>query len=108
MKEPSIEDLILAGAIEVAGIDPETGEFLYNFTGKMKEVLPELYNLHINEVHNDIMYFWERGFVDLDDMTATNPRVRLTEKAFDAEAIAELPKEKMMALYEIKRILKVV
>lgn len=108
MKEPSIEDLILAGAVEVSGIDPETGEFLYNFTGKMKEVLPELYNMHINQVHDEIMYFWERGFVELDDMTAKNPRVRLTEKAFDVEAIAELSKEKMMALYEIKRILKVV
>lgn len=108
MKEPSIEDLILSGAVEVSGIDPETGEFLYNFTDKMKEVLPDLYNLHMNEVHNEIMYFWEKGFVELDDMMAKNPKVKLTDKAFDPEAIAELPKEKMMSLYEIKRILKVV
>jgi hypothetical protein len=108
MKETSIEDLILSGAIEVSGIDSETGEFLYNFTQKMKEVLPELYNLHINDVYKDIMYFWERGFVDVSDMTSSNPKVKLTEKAFNSEAISKLPKEKMMSLYEIKRILKVV
>jgi hypothetical protein len=32
MLEPSIEELILNGVVEVSGIDPQTGEFLYNFT----------------------------------------------------------------------------
>lgn len=108
MQEPSIDDLILAGAIEVSGIDSETGEFLYTFTNKMKEVSPELYRLHLNQVHDEIMYFWERGFLELDDMSSNNPRVTLTEKAFNKIAISELPKEKMMALYELKRVLKVV
>ena len=32
------EDLILSGALEVAGVDIDTGEMLYNFTEKLKDI----------------------------------------------------------------------
>ena len=38
-----IDDLILSGALEPAGIDPESGEMLYNFTDKLKDVSPLLH-----------------------------------------------------------------
>ena len=38
-----IDALILNGALEVAAIDMETGEALYKFTDKLKEISPELY-----------------------------------------------------------------
>ena len=31
-----IEELILSGALEVSGIDIDSGEMLYNFTDKLK------------------------------------------------------------------------
>jgi hypothetical protein len=42
--ESIIEDLILSGALEIAGMDIDTGEPLYNFTSKMKSVNEELHN----------------------------------------------------------------
>lgn len=108
MEEPTIEDLLLAGAIEVYGIDSETGEFLYNFTNKMQDILPELYKEHLNDVHNEIMYFWEHGAVEMTEMESDNPKVRLTEKAFDKDFMDSLSKERLSSLEQIKRILKVV
>lgn len=108
MEEPTIEDLLLAGAIEVYGIDSETGEFLYNFTNKMQDILPELYKEHLNDVHNEIMYFWEHGAVEMTEMESDNPKVRLTEKAFDKDFMDSLSKERLRSLEQIKRILKVV
>jgi hypothetical protein len=108
VEEPSIEDLLLAGAIEVYGVDQETGEFLYSFTNKMEEILPELYKEHLNDVHSEIMYFWEHGAVNLLGMDTQNPIVSLTDKAFDKDFISSLTPEKLHSLKEIKRILKVV
>ena len=39
-----IDNLILQGALQPAGIDLETGEMLYNFTETLKEINPELHN----------------------------------------------------------------
>jgi len=102
------DELILEGAIEVSSIDSKTGEFLYNFTPKMKEVSPELYGEHMNNVSQDIMYFWERGFLLMNDITSQNPIIRLSDKAFDIKEIALLPLDKQSVLEDIKRILKVV
>lgn len=108
MNDPSIEDLILSGAIEVSAVDVETGELLYTFTDKIKSLMPELYKIHINHVHNEIMYFWEKGLVHIDDITSKNPIVSLTEKAFDEDVLKNLSSDKRQSLEEIKRILKVI
>lgn len=105
---PSIDDLILSGAIEVAAIDQETGEFLYQFTPKLKDILPQIWSAHINQVHSEVMYFWEKGFVHIENMLTENPLVTLTPLAFDQEAISGLPETAQNSLKEIKRILKVV
>lgn len=106
--EPSLEDLILAGIVEVAAVDSDTGELLYAFTKEAKDLYPELYKIHLNDVHNDVMYFWERGFLDVDDMSNKNPRVTLTEKAGIEEEILKLPKDKQETLRQIKSILGMV
>ena len=103
-----IDKLILEGALEIGGIDVENGEILYNFTNKLKEIMPELYNEHLNFVNSEIMWLWERGFVSIDDFTQDNPRVMLTDKALNSEEILKLPKDRQRSLEEIKRILKVV
>jgi hypothetical protein len=108
MEDPSLEDLLLAGAIEVYGIDEDTGEFLYSFTNKMEDILPELYKEHLNDVHSEIMYFWENGAINLLGMDTKNPIVSLTDKAFDKDFISSLTPEKLDSLKQIKRILKVV
>lgn len=108
MENNSIDDLILSGAVEVAAIDAETGEFLYQFTDKLPEVMPELYKYHMLKMHEDVMYFWEHGFLNVHDFAGDNPKISLTEKSFDTEAVSQLPEEMQHILKEIKRVLKVV
>jgi hypothetical protein len=104
MIEPSMEELILNGVVEVAGIDADTGEFLYNFTPKLRELMPDLWNERLDFIHNEIMYFWEKGFIDAQGMDDINPTVLLTDLAYDEDAISELPPEKQSSLREIKRL----
>lgn len=106
-EEPTIEDLILGGIIEVAALS-ESGEMLYSFTQKAKEELPELYQMHTSMINMEIMYFWEHGFIDIFDWESPNPMIKLTEKALIKEEVDKLSQDKKDMLAEIKRILRVV
>jgi len=98
-----IDDLILAGGLEISGIDERNGEFLYTMTNKMKDLMPELYEEHLTHINEEIMKLWERGFVNFD-MTSDDPIVTLTQKAYDVNEISKLTKEEVWSLEEIKRI----
>ena len=100
-----LDKLILSGAVEVAGVDSSTGEFLYQFTNKLKEISPQMYNEHINHVNKEIMRLWEMGFLNVN-MTEDNPIVTITAKALDEAEISKLSKEDRWGLEEIKRLLK--
>lgn len=99
-----IEQLILSGALEVAGIDMETGEPLYNFTDKMKNVNPELHNEMSTYFSRETMALWQYGFISMD-ITMPNPMVRLTPKAFEQEEVDKLDKNHQYTLKEIIRIM---
>lgn len=101
-----LQGLIEAGAIETEGIDPITGELLYRITDKMRDINPSIYDEHLNVIHSDTMYFWEKGFLDIDDITSDNPIVRLTSKAFSAKEISDLPADKIPILKGIIKALK--
>lgn len=99
----SIEELILNGMVEVSGVDEETGEFLYTFTEQVEKIMPEVYKRHMDSVHKDIMFFWEHGFLNISNMDEYSPNISLTPKAFDAESIKQLPKQKQKTLFMIKQ-----
>jgi hypothetical protein len=99
-----IESLILNGALEVCGIDFETGEMLYNFTHKLADVDPALHSEVSSYFSREAMALWEHGFLEMD-VTEANPLVRLTEKATDAQEVLKLNKEQQYTLKEIIRIL---
>jgi hypothetical protein len=101
-----LDDLILSGAVQVAGIDSETGGFLYQFTDKLKEVSPELYHEHVTQVNKELMALWELGFLNIN-VADDNPIVTLTEKAFDEEELSKLSREDKWGIEEIKRLLKI-
>ena len=100
-----IEDLILQGALEIAGIDLDTGEPVYNFTEKLKEINPELHNEMNVHFFGEMMFLWEQGFVEMD-ITEENPIVTLTSKAFDQKELEKLDKNKRYTLKDISRIMK--
>lgn len=95
-----IEKLILLGAMEVAGVDSITGEFLYAFTPKFAEINPTLSREVNNSIQNSILDLWAEGFLEID-MTLAEPMVALTEKCFDNDAIARLSHERQSFLRSI-------
>ena len=104
-EDKMIEDLILKGALEVSGIDIETGELLYNFTHKLKDVSPELDQEMQTFFSQEMMFLWENGFVEMD-ITEKDPVVRLTEKAFNNKEVLKLDKTKQYTLKDIIRQLR--
>ena len=99
-----IDELVKQGALEVYGVDSVTNEITYRVTDKMKEINPELYAMHQEQVHEETMFLWEKGFLDIN-ITEDNPIVKLTPKAFNDKDIASLSFERRIALEDIKTIL---
>lgn len=100
----TIERLILNGGIEIIGID-NNGEPLYSFTPKLKILMPELYEEHLNSVNREIMNLWEKGYVNID-FFEEDPIVTITEKALNQEKVLQLSKEEQWHLSELKRLLE--
>ena len=101
-----ISELILSGALEIAGIDIETGEPLYNFTEKLVDVNPELHNEMSTYLSTEAMALWQYGFISMD-VTEKNPTISLLPKAFDEKEVEKLDKNHQYTLKEIIRLLMV-
>ena len=100
-----IESLILAGAVEVSGIDAATGEFLYSFTEKIHEVDPEIAR-ESQELFNSYMYdLWEKGFLKID-MDSANPTVSLLQKCFIEDEVSKLSRESQAVLRSVMEALR--
>lgn len=99
-----IEKMILEGALEVAGVDEETGEFLYTFTEKMKDINPELYHAQRTHFSKEMMYLWQNGFIEMD-VTLNDPVVRLTYKALDKKEVDSLDENIRTTLLEVVRVI---
>jgi hypothetical protein len=52
------------GAIEVVGIE-EDGEFIFKITDLAKEVAPELWEVHVEEVDKIFMELFDMGLVNI-------------------------------------------
>lgn len=100
-----IDHLILEGGLEVAGVDPESGEMLYAFTPKVKEIMPDLYDDHLNFVNAELMVLWEKGFVDIDFLK-DDPLIYISDKSYDPEELKKLSKQERWSLQELKRVVK--
>jgi hypothetical protein len=100
-----IKNLILEGALEVAGVDSETNELLYNVTPKMQEIMPDMYEDHLTKVNRDLLNLWEKGYVNIDFLLS-DPVVTISEKGLDKAEVSKLNKPEIWALEEVKRLLK--
>jgi hypothetical protein len=100
-----INKLILDGGLEVAAMDNDTGEMLYSFTPKIKEIMPELYQEHMHNVNSEVMNLWEKGFINLD-LFQKDPVITLTLKALNKDEVKSLSKQERWSLFEIVRLLQ--
>jgi nitrate reductase NapAB chaperone NapD len=68
-QDDEIEDfmdfLLENNAIEVYGVESETGEFLYRMTPKMRELIPALYEEHFNFINQMAFELWQKGYVEM-------------------------------------------
>ena len=103
-EEGIIEKLILDGGLETVVVDQETGELLYSFTPKIKNLMPDLYDEHMTDVNSCVMNLWEKGFLEID-FFAEEPIITLSKKASDRVAIEGLSKKDRWNLFEIIRLL---
>lgn len=101
-----LEYLILNGYVEVAGIDEDSGDFLYTFTESARETIPGLNDQLNDEFYSLIVYLWEHGFVTMD-IESQNPRVTISEKALDQEQVEKLPSIYKSALHTIIEALRI-
>ena len=105
MNEEEIFIMLLAeGGIKFMGYDQATNEKMYVFTPKIKELMPDLYQEHLNLVNAEVMNLWEKGFLNLD-LFASDPLISLTHNAFLPEELVKLSSEELWSLEEIKRVL---
>jgi hypothetical protein len=104
-EQDAIDYLLLNGGLEVVGLDSDNGEFLYAFTPKIKELMPELYEEHIGDVNKNVLKLWEMGYLEIDFMQQ-DPVITLGVKAFDLGEVSKLSKDDQWHLNEIKRLLK--
>jgi hypothetical protein len=95
-----VEYLILEGAVEIAGMSEDGKRMFYNFTPKLKEVDPELYQDVQTYFNAGIMLLWQGGFVDFDP-SSENPVVKLTDKSFDEKAVSKLGEHEKTTLESI-------
>lgn len=105
-EDEMMEFLILEGGLEVSGIDHNSGEFLYSFTPKIKEIMPELYEDHLNSINKEVMNLWEQGYIYLD-LLEEDPIISLAPKALDSQEVGQLSMEEQWCLSEIKRVLSI-
>jgi hypothetical protein len=103
-EEEIMDYLILNGGLEAAGIDSQTGELLYAFTPKIKEIMPDLYEDHISSVNTEVMGLWEKGYININ-FFEKDPIITLSEKALNKEEVDKLSPKDQWSLHEIKRIL---
>jgi hypothetical protein len=96
--------LILNNALEVVAVDSKTGELLYSFTPKIKEIMPDLYEEHMNSVNADILSLWERGYVNIDFLL-DDPKITVTKKALDKNELSKLSVDDLWSINQIKRLL---
>jgi hypothetical protein len=104
-EQDSIDYLLLNGGLEVVGLDSDSGEFLYAFTPKIKDLMPELYQEHISDVNKNVLKLWEMGYLEIDFMQE-DPVITIGAKALDSLEMSKLSKDDQWHLNEIKRLLK--
>jgi hypothetical protein len=95
-----IDELILQGAVEAAGVHEDTGEILYSFTPKMKEIAPELASKVEDHFHSVVMSLWTKGFLDIN-LDSNDPDVKLTMLFMQEDLVKELSPLEQMVLKNI-------
>jgi hypothetical protein len=100
-----IDLLFMKGLIEISSVDSNTGEFLYQFSPDIKEIVPNFEEDSQKMFLENLDVLWIKGFIAMDK-TEENPIVSLTDIAFDPESVAKLAVHERTVLYTIMEAMK--
>ena len=88
--EKAIAELVEAGLL-IEHWDENLEEYVYEVTIRARDEAPELWEMHIKDLHKGLHRAWLDDFVEIDftDHLSTD-KIMLTEKCFDEDALNEL------------------
>jgi len=72
-----IDALVAYGALEIDALDADSGEVIYKFTEKLRDVFPALYDEISDQIYKGAMSLWEKKLVDVN-LLDEKPSVALT------------------------------
>ena len=100
-----IDLLFMKGLIEISSIDQNTGEFLYQFSPDIIDIIPNFEEDNQKMFLENLDVLWIKGFIAMDK-TEENPIVSLTDLALDPESVANLLVHERTVLYTIMEAMK--
>jgi hypothetical protein len=100
-----MDKMIILGAVQIAGVRKD-GNFTYSLNGSVKDILPELYKVHLDNVHEQMMHFWELGYLEFVDMDRAAPQIKLTPMIFTMDSDDRLSDEDYEALLNLMQIFR--
>jgi hypothetical protein len=95
-----IDALILQGALEIEGIDQDSGQMIFSMTDKMEKIAPEIYKEFEEELYRTVMSLWEKGLVQMNVMDI-EPTVAPTEFGLDRRTWKGLSSEELNVMKTI-------
>lgn len=87
--EEYVDKLILAGVVEVAGLDADSGDFVYSFTDRLGELAESIKDRMDEMFFEEVKTLWQMGFLNMD-ITSKNPTVTLAQRAMVEEEVQAL------------------
>lgn len=99
MESELIKYLESIGAIEFA-FEDEHGERIYKFTDQAEELVPDLYQEHLNDFSNTVFSLWEKNLIDMTFDDKGEPLIGLNENSLNYEEY-ELDQDESDAMAEI-------
>lgn len=104
--EEYVDKLILAGVVEVAGLDADSGDFVYSFTDRLGELAESIKNRMDAMFFEEVKTLWQMGFLNMNIMEK-NPTITLAQRAMleeEREALEPRLKETLRYIMNTMRI----
>ena len=88
--DDAIEKLVEEGLL-IKHWDDTLGETVYEVSVRAKDEAPELWEMHVKDLHRGLHRAWLNGFVEITFTDELNTdKVMITEKCFDKEELDKL------------------
>jgi len=98
--EEMIQYLISMGALEYV-FDDEDGEPIYRMTPEARDMIPDLYDNHIQDFNAMVFSLWTKNMIDVVFDEMGDPMVSLNDNSENKEMVDKLDKEEREVLKEI-------